>query len=80
MTICSYMAFPSASFISSSLQIVHGDLKAVHPMRNRAILLYLILNGLLFQLNVLIDDSGKSVLFDFSLSRVTANATGRIAR
>ena len=49
-------------------------------MRNRAILLYLILNGLFFQLNVLIDDSGKYALFDFGLSRVTADATGRIAR
>ena len=36
------------------------------PMRNRAILLYLILNGLLFQLNVLTGVRGKSVLWFWS--------------
>ena len=43
-------------------------------------MLNLMLNALRFQLNVLIDDSGKSVLCDFGLSRVKADATSRIAR
>ena len=38
------------------------------PMRNRAILLYLILNGLLFQLNVLTEVRVKSVLWFWSFS------------
>lgn len=33
-----------------------------------------------FQLNVLIDDSGKAVLCDFGLSRVKADATSRTVR
>ena len=35
------------------------------------------LNGLLLQLDVLIDDSGKYVLRDFGLSRAKADAIGR---
>jgi serine/threonine protein kinase len=33
-----------------------------------------------FQLNVLIDDSGKAVLCDFGLSRVKADVTSRTVR
>ena len=40
----------------------------------------IMLNELLFQLNVLIDDGGKSVLCDFGLARVKADATSRTAR
>ena len=52
--------------------MVHGDLKAVcsvtyytspHPLTS------------LGQLNILIDDSGKAVLFDFSLSRMRVDVT-----
>ena len=63
-----------------SHRIVHGDLKAVrilmgHDMQCSAY------NGQFhFQLNVLIDDSGKAVLCDFGLSRIKTDTTSRTAR
>ena len=60
--------FPQHHSFPACFKLCTETWKQYIPMRNRAILLYLILNGLLFQLNVLIEVRGKSVLWFWSFS------------
>ena len=62
------------SFISIRFKLCMETWKLYVSWRSRAIFRQLMLNGLLLQLDVLIDDSGKYVLPDFGLSHAKADA------